>query len=102
VQVARSGSAYVGKVVWLKAPARNGKPLQDANNANPALRGRTIMGLEILSGFTYGPEATWGGGTVYSPRRGRSYPAQLSLTQDGRLDIKVKDGVLSKTLYWTR
>lgn len=102
VQITRSGSAYAGKIVWLKEPERAGKPLQDANNANAALRGRPIMGLEILSGFSYGSDAMWTGGTVYSPRKGRGYPAQLSLTQDGRLDIKVKDGIFSKHLYWTR
>jgi uncharacterized protein (DUF2147 family) len=44
----------------------------------------------------------WSGGTVYSPRRGRSYPAEITLAKDGRLDVKVKDGILSKHLYWTR
>jgi hypothetical protein len=36
------------------------------------------------------------------PRNGRSYPAQLSIRVDGKLDIRVKDGVFSKHLYWTR
>ena len=88
--------------MWLKEPDREGKPVHDANNSNASLRDRPIMGVEILSGFTYAASGVWSGGTVYSPRKGRSYPAELSLAKDGRLDIKVKDGIFSKHLYWTR
>lgn len=102
VEISRAGSGYGGKVVWLKEPERDGKPVHDVSNSNAALRDRPIMGLEILSGFNYASNGVWSGGTVYSPRRGRSYPAELSLVRDGRLAVKVKDGILSKNLYWTR
>jgi uncharacterized protein (DUF2147 family) len=97
------GSTVVsGKVVWLKEPTRDGKPVLDANNGDAALRGRPIMGLEILSGFKPAAGGAWAGGTVYSPRSGKSFPAELSLAADGRLQIKVKAGVVSRTLFWTR
>ncbi len=102
VEIARSGSRYAGKIVWLKEPERDGKPVRDANNSDAALRDRPVMGLEVLSSFTYASNGVWSGGTAYAPRKGRSYPAELSLTRDGRLDIKVKDGIFSKHLYWTR
>jgi uncharacterized protein (DUF2147 family) len=102
VEITSSASKYAGKIVWLKEPERDGKPARDAHNANAALRDRPILGLEILSGFSYASNGTWAGGTVYAPRRGRSYPAELSVGRDGRLDIKVKDGIFSKTVYWTR
>jgi uncharacterized protein (DUF2147 family) len=89
------------KVAWLKEPMRDGKPLRDANNADTGLRDRPIMGLEILSGFKASADG-WSGGTVYSPRAGKSYPADLSIAPDGRLQLKVKAGILSKTDYWTR
>lgn len=102
VAVAASGDGVAGKVVWLKTPARDGQPLRDANNSDPALRDRPIMGLEILSGFKPAPGGGWTGGSVYSPRAGKSYPADLALAPDGRLQIKVKAGLITKTLYWTR
>ena len=102
VEIVRSGSQYSGKIVWLKDPERDGKPLRDANNGNTALRDRPMMGIEVLSGFSYGSNGVWSGGSVYSPRKGRSYPAELSLARDGRLDIKVKDGIFSKHVYWSR
>ena len=102
VEIVRSDSKYVGKVVWLKHPERDGKPVRDRHNTDAALRDRPIMGLEILRGFSYTPNGTWTGGTVYSPRRGRSYPAEISIDKDGRLDLKVKAGFFSKHVYWTR
>lgn len=101
-RAADGSSLYSGKVVWLKAPSLAGKPIVDANNSEAALRGRPIMGIEILAGFKNAGEGVWAGGTVYSPRRGRVYPAELSLTPDGRLDIKVKAGLLTSHQFWTR
>jgi uncharacterized protein (DUF2147 family) len=102
VEVTRSGSRYAGRIVWLKETERDGKPVRDANNSDAALRDRPVMGLEVLSGFIYASNGVWSGGTAYAPRKGRSFPAELSVTRDGRLDIKVKDGIFSKHLYWTR
>lgn len=93
---------YDGKVVWLATPTRNGQPVHDEKNGDPALRARPILGLEVLSGFEAGPNGVWSGGTMYAPRKGRSFEALLSLAQDGRLQIDVKAGLLSETIYWTR
>jgi uncharacterized protein (DUF2147 family) len=94
-------TVYAGKITWLKEPSRDGKPLRDANNTDVALRERPILGLQILSGFR-AAGGGWSGGTVYSPRAGKSYPAELSIDADGRLQLKVNAGLLSKTDYWTR
>ena len=99
---ADGGSVYSGRVAWLKEPVRDGKPIHDANNADAGLRERPIMGLEIASGFKPAATGSWAGGTMYSPRTGKSFPAELSITADGRLRVKVKAGIVSKTVYWTR
>ena len=98
---ADGSSVYAGKVTWLKEPTRDGQPLRDANNADTGLRQRPILGIEILSGFK-ATAGGWSGGTVYSPRAGKSFPADLSIAPDGRLQLKVKAGIMSKTDYWTR
>lgn len=100
-RAADGSSVYGGKITWLKEPLRDGKPLRDANNADASLRERPILGLPILSGFKAGAGG-WSGGTVYAPRAGKSYPADLSIAADGRLQLKVNAGLLSKTDYWTR
>ncbi len=99
---ADGGTLYAGTVTWLKEPTRDGKPVQDANNPDAALRTRAILGLEILSGFKATTGGGWVGGTIYSPRAGKRYPAELSLAPDGRLQVKVLAGLVSKTVYWTR
>lgn len=100
-KAADGSTVYGGKVIWLKEPQRDGKPLLDAKNADASLRGRPILGLQILSGFK--PAAGgWSGGTVYSPRAGKSFPAELSIAPDGRLELKVQAGILSRTDHWTR
>lgn len=100
-QAVDGATVYDGKISWLKEPLRDGKPLRDANNVDSALRERPILGLPILSGFKASGSG-WAGGTVYSPRAGKSYPAELSIGVDGRLQLKVNAGLLSKTDYWTR
>jgi uncharacterized protein (DUF2147 family) len=101
-KAADGSTVYAGKVIWLKEPLRDGQPLRDANNSDAALRERPILGLTILSGFKATADGAWSGGTVYSPRAGKSFPAELSLQPDGRLQMKVKAGMLSRTDYWTR
>jgi uncharacterized protein (DUF2147 family) len=100
-KAADGSSIYGGKISWLKEPTRDGKPLRDANNADAALRERPILGLPILAGFK-ASDSGWSGGKVYSPRAGKSYPAELSIAADGRLQLKVDAGILSRTDYWTR
>jgi len=107
VEITATGAAdgstvFAGKVVWLEQPTLAGKPVHDANNSDASLRARPILGLEVLSGFKAGAAGAWSGGTMYSPRKGKSYPAELSLAPDGRLQIEVKAGFVSKTVYWTR
>jgi uncharacterized protein (DUF2147 family) len=101
-RAADGSTSYSGRVSWLKDPMRDGKPLRDANNDDAALRDRPILGLEILSGFKAAGAGTWTGGTLYSPRRGESFPADLSLLPDGSLELKVKAGFMTKTVRWTR
>ncbi len=100
-KAANGSTLYNGKLVWLKEPLRDGKPVLDAKNADAALRARPLIGIPILSGFK-ADGGGWSGGTVYAPRAGKSFPADLSLGADGRLELKVKAGLLSKTDYWTR
>ena len=102
VEIVKNGQIYTGKIVSLREPERDGKPVRDANNTNTALRERPLLGLEILSGFKHTSNGLWTGGTAYSPRRGETYPAELSVTKDNRLDVKVKDGIFTKHVFWTR
>lgn len=100
-RAADGSTVYSGRLVWLKTPTRDGQPVLDAHNADAALRTRPLVGVTILSGFR-ADAGGWSGGTVYAPRAGKRFPAALSLGADGRLQLKVDAGLMSRTDHWTR
>jgi len=66
------------------------KSILDDNNKNKALRSRTIVGMNVLSGFLVeSPEQRdFKGGRIYDPRRGREFKANLYLKEDGKLKVE--------------
>lgn len=96
VTITQTGSAYTGKVTWVKTDGA-----VDAKNSDPSLRTRPIMGIDILTGCT-GDATSAKGCRIYAPKRGSSYDAELSLDKDGSLKVKVKAGIGGKTQTWTR
>lgn len=75
------------KIIWLKQPFdKNGEPLRDEINKNPALRRRTIVGMPILSNMRPG-NGEWEG-QVYNPEDGKSYRAVMM--PQGRKTLLVK------------
>lgn len=97
VQITVAGGTLSGKLVWLKAADS-----LDAHNPDPALRDKPLLGATILTGFKSAAGGAWQGGTVYAPRSGKHYPAELALLSDGRLQLKVNAGLMSKTETWVR
>jgi uncharacterized protein (DUF2147 family) len=100
VEIGAANGVYGGKLIWLKP--REGQPTLDANDADAALRQRPLLGVPILAGFKAGVAGSYGGGTVYAPRSGKTYPAELTLLADGRLQLVVKAGLVSRKQHWTR
>lgn len=101
VEVTCNAGACGGKVTWIKVAEGAPAPL-DAKNSDASLRTRPLVGVDVLSGFTYKGNQTWDGGKVYSPAKGNSYNGTLTLNRDGTLSVKAKAGIGSKTVTWTR
>jgi uncharacterized protein (DUF2147 family) len=78
-----------------------GVPTRDVNNPNPALRGRTILGLPVLANFT-GSGNDYAGGSAYDPKSGRAYRASLRLRSGNALDVTGCVLFLCRTTTWTR
>jgi uncharacterized protein (DUF2147 family) len=101
VEIERCGASICGKLVGsdgLKADPN----LLDVNNKNASLRGRRMMGLQFLSGFTRG-DGQWTGGTIYNGEDGGTYKATVTPVDADRL--KVRGCImwpLCKTQTWTR
>jgi uncharacterized protein (DUF2147 family) len=92
-----------GVIVWMDAPRdEQGQPKHDAHNPDPALRGRPLLGLQMISGFHATGPGQWEGGRIYDPHNGTSYDSKLRVAEDGRLKVSGCVSFLCKTQTWTR
>ena len=111
VEIYNCGDKLCGKVVWLMEPFYTdskdgppGAPLVDSKNSDPALRSRPIIGLRIMEGFSSIGENSWGNGTCYDPKSGKSYRGKIRLVKPPRLELRGYVGIplFGRTAVWTR
>lgn len=113
VEISKRGEVYAGKIVWLSEPEFGddqgpewaGKTKVDRNNPDPELRDRPIIGLPLVQGFRYDGEGRWTGGTIYDPKKGKTYSCRMTLADDGSLDLRgyvLGMPFLGRTTTWTR
>jgi len=103
IQIYKNGSAYYGKIVWLKTPNEtDGTPKLDKKNSSASLRSRPIQNLVILTKFTY-DDGEWEDGEIYDPKSGKTYSSNMKLKGD-KLEIRGYVGIslLGRTTVWTR
>ncbi len=111
VEVVRAGDGFSGRIIWLVEPVfaedddqgMAGQTKVDRENADPALRSRPVVGIEILEGFRYVGKNKWKDGTIYDPDNGKTYKCVLKLSDDV-LKVRGYVGVslLGRTTRWTR
>lgn len=113
VEISKQGEVYAGKIVWLSEPEFGddqgpewaGKTKVDRNNPDSELRDRPIIGLPLVQGFRYDGEGRWTGGTIYDPKKGKTYSCRMTLADDGSLDLRgyvLGMPFLGRTTTWTR
>ncbi len=117
VVVEKKNGKYSGKIVWLSEPAYEpgdkeaGVLKHDRNNRKKSLRDRPIIGITMLSGFTYDAKKdVWSGGKIYDPENGKEYKCVVrvsSRASDGSaqsLDLRGFIGIslLGRTTVWNR
>ena len=87
IRIAPCGTKLCGTLAWLGQPNdASGQPLKDANNADPKLRSRPMIGVQLLMGLTKEGER-WTG-KIYNPEDGKTYDGHFALTADGKAEIK--------------
>lgn len=113
VEISKKGEVYAGKIVWLSEPEFGadqgpewaGKTKVDRNNPDSELRDRPIIGLPLVQGFRYDGNDRWTGGTIYDPKKGKTYSCRMTLAGDGSLDLRgyvLGMPFLGRTTTWTR
>jgi hypothetical protein len=79
------------------------RTVQVVNNENKSLRNRDLVGITMLDGFRYAAASKkYTGGTVYLFPAGKTMTNQELSVSSNQLRIKVKFGIMSKTLTLTR
>jgi uncharacterized protein (DUF2147 family) len=100
-----------GTVVKLHDPkGPDGNPIApelatDANNVEPGLRGRKVIGIMLLYDFKTGATPnSYVEGTIYNGENGKTYRANVSLEADGTLKVRgyIGRSFMGETQIWTR
>jgi uncharacterized protein (DUF2147 family) len=101
IEIYQKASKYFGRVVWLAEPTdAAGRPKLDKNNPNESLKSRSLMNIDILTGFVY-DDGEWTDGTIYDPKDGETYDCKLWIEQ-GNLMVRGYLGWLYDTKTWTK
>jgi uncharacterized protein (DUF2147 family) len=103
VEIAKKGSAFIGRIVWLKDPNPGGKPAVDKDNPNPKLKSRPLLGLNLLEGLKFS-SGFLEDGTIYYPKSGKTYSCQVKLKSSDVLEVKGYIGfsLIGRTVEWTK
>jgi uncharacterized protein (DUF2147 family) len=95
------GQNLCAKIVAMAKPLnKQGKPKTDTDNPNPALRGRPIVGLEIISNMAPRGQNQWAG-SIYNADDGYTYRSTVKLNGNS-LVVKGKWGPFSKKMNFVR
>lgn len=97
VRISSCGKALCATIVWAKVDGRDG------SNPNPALRRRSIVGIDLTTDMAPDGEGAWAG-SIYNPENGKTY--QATLKRKGERDLEVggciMGGLLCGSETWTR
>lgn len=100
VEIYQCGEAYCGKLAKFLVMPPAGPNAKDINNPDKSLRGRTILGLNVLSGFkSDGKE--WKG-QIYDPKTGKTYRSIVYKGSSGNLVVKGCVGPFCQAQTWTQ
>jgi uncharacterized protein (DUF2147 family) len=99
---ASAAGEMCGRIVWLWAAAPGGRARLDQRNPDPSLKGRPLVGVEIVSGLRQTAPGVWTDGRLYNPDDGRTYAGTVRL-RDGQLELRgCTISVVCKNQTWRR
>jgi lathosterol oxidase len=103
IQIYSVSGRYYGKIISLRDPLENGKPVVDKNNPDVAKRGMPVVGLVLLTGFKFADDE-WDDGHIYDPESGKTYSCILTLKDANTLKVRGYLGIsmFGRTEVWTR
>jgi uncharacterized protein (DUF2147 family) len=85
-----------GTTSWIKDPSKT----LDANNPDPALKTRPLLGQPVIRDFKQAARGRWTGGKIYDPKTGKTYDSKL--TANGSLKVEGCVLFVCQAQTWTR
>ena len=99
VEIYQCGTALCGKLVKFLVNPPAGPGAKDINNPDKTLRSRTILGMNVLTGFkSNGKEFK---GQIYDPKSGKTYRSVVYRGKSGNLVVKGCIGPFCQAQTWT-
>ena len=95
-EIYKRGNQYFGRSVWVA------KPRKDVKNPKQSLKNRDVLGIELLTGFTY-DDGVYTDGEIYDPESGKTYSCKMNM--DGnKLKVRGYIGIslFGRTEYFER
>ena len=104
IEVTIEGDRLVGRIAGSPNDRPGGAPRHDELNPDPALRGRPLKGLTIMSGFRYDKDGRWVDGRIYDPNSGNTYKGTIQQVDANTLKLRGYVGIslFGRTETWTR
>jgi uncharacterized protein (DUF2147 family) len=106
VRIANCGGTLCGTIIALKEAndPKTGRPKIDENNADASLRGRPMVGVQIVLGMKPSGTANKWTGQVYNAEDGKTYSGSLTLQDANTIKLEgcILGGLVCKASKWTR
>ena len=96
IEIYEKAGHYFGKTIWMAAAGK------DKKNPAASLRQRELLGLNLLTDFSF-DDGTYSGGEVYDPESGKTYDCKMTLQGD-QLKVRGYIGIslFGRTEYFQR
>jgi uncharacterized protein (DUF2147 family) len=108
IEVVEENGEFSGTIVYMVPEKyKNGQPPKDEKNPDPALRSRSVLGLQILNGLKFNvKDKEWQDGHIYDPKSGKTYDC-FGWFENDTDNLFLKGYVvgikwLGKSTEWTR
>ncbi len=96
IEIYKRGEHYFGKSIWVAAPRK------DSKNPKESLRTREVLGIELLTNFSWN-DGTYTSGEIYDPESGKTYDCKMNL-EGNKLKVRGYIGIslFGRTEYFER
>jgi uncharacterized protein (DUF2147 family) len=90
IKIEKKDGKYIGTIIYIiPENYKNGEAPKDKNNPDESLRKRSLVGIQILSGFEYNADKKeWSDGKIYDPDSGKTYDCYAWFENDKLLKLK--------------